>query len=128
MNLKGFEKIESGKGLALKSRSSKLNITSKGWIMIGKEIVKNYNLTNKEKADIYVKQTNNFSFEIAFIFSNTGEYNLHKGNSVFLSCKILKSKYPNIIGFYDIIGAENKPTKTIILCKKEEKEENLEDK
>lgn len=119
MDLTGFEKMEAGRGKFLKKRSYVISISeTNGWIGFGKGLVDAYGLREKKRADIFVKKISDKSFELAFVFSETGQYKLLIGNSCGLSCKALCNKYIGIVGEYRIVGAENGADGLSFLCQK----------
>lgn len=119
MNLTGFEKMEAGRGKFLKKRSYVISIQeTSGWIGFGKGIDDNYKLREKKRVDIFVKKISDKVFEIAFIFSDKGQYKVVIGNSCGLSCKALGLKYPGIAGTYKISSAESSPDELCFLCQK----------
>lgn len=101
INLEGFEKVVSAKGVKLFENAGKLTVSEKSkWFGFGKELVKKHDLSRFDRVDLFVKK-GTVHPEIIVRFQKEGVFKFTNANSNFGFRTNLPFKlYQNLEGVY----------------------------
>lgn len=108
MNLEGFNKVISKKGVKLGKAPNCLLVSEKSrWFGFGKQLVEEHSISKQKRADLFIKKTSSYP-EIIIRLQNQGVFAISNAHGNFgIRSNTPFKLYKNIQGIYSLEKTEN---------------------